>query len=205
MPSRDVALGSMVARDGHWAAREANAISPTLPAGVRAQGAAGVAKPSARGAVPMPASADFPKGTASVLGVIGTASVAPGSAPRPIVLLATSDPNRLRSFHAWLERRANVKGIEGASALIAALEANRSARIVVVLDGKNPGVRPLTLAALADEMPEQVAVLLWGLPPHVHAKMRGVSARTERWTLHSGDMTTEELVASCAEIVGRAV
>jgi len=208
MPSRDfLPPGSVVSRDKGWADAELKGISPTLPAarGSRGEEIVGEGKrgaPSRRGAPAQPVSADFPAGTATALGVIGTASVDPSSGGRPLVYLASTDPELLRVFQAWLDMRARVEAVAGIRALVAKLDANDSARAVVVLDGKNPAIRPLALAALAEELNERTQVLLWGVQPHLHAKMRNVSAATEKWLVYGADATTNELVARCAKIVG---
>ena len=144
---------------------------------------------------------DFPAGTASALGVIGTASVEPSSGGRPLVYVASTDPELLRVFQAWLDMRAKVEPVAGVRELVAKLGANEGSNVVVVLDGKNPAVRPLALAALAEELSERTQVLLWGVAPHLHAKMRNVSVVTEKWLVYGADATTSELVARCAKMV----
>jgi hypothetical protein len=205
MPSRDIlAPGSAVSKDTGWADAEHRGISPTLPAGRGSEGeivGEGRSRGARRGAFGQPMSDDFPAGTASALGVIGTASVEPSSSGRPLVYVASTDPELLRVFQAWLDMRASVEPVAGVRELVAKLGANEGSNIVVVLDGKNPAVRPLALAALAEEMSERTQVLLWGVAPHLHAKMRNVSSATEKWLVYGADATTSELVARCAKIV----
>ncbi len=184
------------------------AIAPTVPAGRRVQAAAPspsrVAREQsihAKGA-PLPMSTDYPRGVAKALGVIGTASVDPGSGGRPLVLLASSDPELVRLFTAWLDLRAQVEETSGAKQLVMRLAELGGKRAVVVLDGKHPGVRPLTLAALADELPADTTVILWGVQPHLHARMCTISALAEKWTVYGGDATSNEVVAECAKIFG---
>jgi hypothetical protein len=119
-----------------------------------------------------------------------------------LVYVASTDPELLRVFQAWLDMRARVEAVAGVRELVAKLDANDAARVVVVLDGKNPAIRPLALAALAEDLNEQTQVLLWGVQPHLHARMRNVSVATEKWFVYGADATTNELVARCAKIVG---
>ncbi|HEX6765817.1 MAG TPA: hypothetical protein VF103_10080 [Polyangiaceae bacterium] len=205
MPSREfLPPGSAVSRDGRWAETEARGISPTMPAGRnRPDEVVGESRrraPTPRGG--QPASADFPAGTATALGVIGTASVDPSSGSRPLVFLASTDPELVRVFGVWLDMRARVETVGSVRELVIKLGANERARTVVVIDGKNPAIRPLALSALAEELNEQTQVLLWGVPQHLHAKMRNVSSATEKWLVYGADATTNELVARCAKIVG---
>jgi hypothetical protein len=207
MPSRVLPPGSAVSRDQRWAEGEAHGISPTLPASRRVSDTGEVFESRGRtsGRRPgqlEPSSADFPAGTATALGVIGTASVEPSSAGRPHVFVASTDPELLRIFRAWLDMRARVEPVTGVRELVASLSASEPGRTVVVLDGRNPGIRPLALAALAEDLGPETQVLLWGVAPHLHAKMRNVSVATEKWLVYGADAPTNELVARCAKIVG---
>ncbi|HEY3497679.1 MAG TPA: hypothetical protein VGK73_23435, partial [Polyangiaceae bacterium] len=108
----------------------------------------------------------------------------------------------LRGFQAWLDLRAAVEPVAGAAPLLQRLTELGNLRCVVVLDGKHPSIRPLTLAALAEELSPNTKVLLWGVPSHVHARMCTVASAAERWLVAAGDATSEEIVARCAKIVG---
>jgi hypothetical protein len=217
MPSRnfpgrsDLPPGSAVTRDKTWADRQRRGIEPTVPVMKRVVPPRKASNPRLTeaprgGTTPahtpsLPTSADYPRGTARALGVIDTSSLTPKAGAAPIVLVASSDPDLVRAFEAWLEPRASVEPINGASALLARLLTVET-RAVVLLDGKNPGIRPLTLAALAEEFPKGVDVVLWGVPTHVHARMCGISAATERWLVCGGSSTPNEVVAECARILG---
>jgi len=208
MPSRELLpQGSAVSKDGRWADAEFRVISPTMPAGRAAPESERSTDPGSRpstrrGTQGQPVSADYPAGTATALGVIGTASVDPSSGGRPLVYVVSTDPELLRVFRAWLDMRAKVEPVGSVRELVVKLGANEAVRVVVVLDGKNPAIRPLALAALAEELNERTQVLLWGVAPHLHAKMRNVSAVTEKWLVYGADATTNELVARCAKLVG---
>jgi hypothetical protein len=211
MPSRDFAPSSTTPRDKSLTDRERRGVAPTLPATQRVvppRKASNPRVPAAPrgGTLPahapsLPTSADYPRGTAQVLGVIGTRSVTPKDGARPVVLVASTDPELIRCFEAWLELRATVEPVTGATALLARL-ATVETRAVVVLDGKNPGIRPLTLAALAEELPDGVNVVLWGVQMHVHARMCGISAVTESWLVCGGSSTADQVVAECGKLLG---
>ncbi|HEV8548815.1 MAG TPA: hypothetical protein VGQ57_07305 [Polyangiaceae bacterium] len=205
MPSPDVLSPESTARtDERWAEHERRGIAPTVPAGRRVSASEGARRESTRPSkgAPVPISDDYPRGVARTLGVFGTKSVEPEGSPRPTVLLASADPEMHKLFHAWLELRARVEPVAGATALIARLAQGDGARTAIVLDGRSPSIRPLTLAALADELPKGTSVVLWGLPAHVHARMCTISAAAEKWAIYAGDTTTNEIVAECARIVG---
>jgi hypothetical protein len=212
LPSPEVLpRGSVVPSDQRWAEKERRGIAPTLPAArrVAALESGSPGKPSARpgGSVPakggtLPVSADYPRGVANALGVFGSTSIDPRPSRRPTVLLASTDPDLLRLFQAWLDLRAAVEPAAGTTHLLERLAQVGGPRAVIVFDGKNPGIRPLTLAALADELPEGTTVILWGVQAHVHARMCTISAAAEKWLVYAGDATSNEIVAKCAKIVG---
>jgi hypothetical protein len=212
LPSPEVLPpGSVVPSDQKWAEKEQRGIAPTLPAARRIHVAesGGPAHPSARqgaslpvkGAT-LPVSADYPRGVAQALGVFGSASVDPRPSRRPTVLLASTDPELLRLFQAWLDMRAAVEPAVGATHLLERLAQVGGPRTVIVLDGKNPGVRALSLAALGDELPAGTTVILWGVQAHLHARMCTISAAAEKWIVYAGNATSNEIVAECAKIVG---
>jgi hypothetical protein len=199
--------GSAVPRDQRWAEKQRRGIAPTLPATARVVAVSGSPPlPGDHGSVPagvaQPTSTDFPRGTAEVLGVIGTTSVQPTESARPTVLVLSTDTALLRFFQAWLDLRASVEAVMTSTTLLTKLFDPKRARTVIVLDGKNPSLRPLTLAALAEELPAGAKVLLWGVPTHLHARMRNVSTEVERWLVYAGHTTMYEVVAECAKVLG---
>jgi len=205
LPSPDILPPGSVARtDERWVEQERRGIAPTLPAARRAAPVPGGRRESTRPSkgAPIPVSADYPRGVAHALGVFGTASVDPRPSRRPTVLLASSDPELFRLFQAWLDMRAQVETAIGVTALLGRLAEIGGPKSVIVLDGKNPSIRPLTLAALADELPAGTTVILWGVQTHLHARMCTISAAAEKWSVYAGDTTSNEIVAECAKIVG---
>ncbi|HVJ16347.1 MAG TPA: hypothetical protein VM686_12985 [Polyangiaceae bacterium] len=150
-----------------------------------------------------PSSKNYPLGTANALGVIGTASVEPGNGKRtPLVLVASSNADLVRNFGAWLDPRASVQRVRGVSAMFQDLAAASERRIVIVLDARAPSVRPLSLAAIADELPPGTKVVLWGVGADVYSKMLIVSGSVAKWLVCGTESPTSEVVAQCARLVG---
>ncbi len=148
-----------------------------------------------------PSSRDYPLGTANALGVIGTAAVERG-ARLPLVLVATADIDLLRSFSAWLDPRASVQRVPNLMSMIGALREAGGRRVVLVIDARSPSVKPLAMAALADDLPPTARVVLWGMSGENYAKMMRLSPAVSHWLLCGVDCPTSEVVAQCVRLVG---
>ncbi len=152
---------------------------------------------------PPPSSANYPLGTANALGVIGTASVEFGTARRsPLVLVVSQNSELARCFGAWLDPRATVQRVRSLMSMFQDLGDAANRRVVIVLDARSPSVRPLSLAAVADELPKDAKVVLWGVGSDVYAKMLAVSTSVAKWLVCGTESSTSEVVAQCARIVG---
>jgi len=150
-----------------------------------------------------PSSRDYPLGTANALGVIGTAVVERGGrAALPLVLVATADLDLLRSFSAWLDPRASVQRVPNLLAMIGELREAGGRRVVLVIDARSPSVKPLAMAALADDLPDTTRVVLWGMSGENYAKMMRLSPAVSHWLLCGVDCPTSEVVAQCVRLVG---
>lgn len=167
-----------------------SAHAPTIPVGKR------VASQQAP-----PVSADYPRGTAETFGMVDvTTSMAP-SRRLPFVLVATQDVNLVRKLAAWLDPRAAVVRVRSAAALIHDLENAADTRSVIVLDCTNPSIRPVALAALADDLPQHTQVVLWGATSEVEEQLRGVLPVRSRWITINGAAQPKDVAARCAELV----
>lgn len=186
-----------------WIDQQRRGNAPTMPAAPSASDRAVPTEREQKARVfsAQPVSADFPAGTAKALGVIGTLSIDPRSSAQPVVYIASTNAELVRTFENWLSGRALVRVVSGPGPLLQAFAQPNEKRSVVVLDGKSSSIRPLTLAALADELPDSTSVILWGVPPHVHARMCTVSAAAEKWMFAGADSDPTEIVDRCVKIV----
>lgn len=150
---------------------------------------------------PLPESTEYPAGTAKALGVMGTASVNPSSQGRPLVFVASTDTDLLRCFEAWLQMRATVNPAPGIVPLLQELELASQRRVVILLDCRNPSIRPTTLAAIAEELRPTTTVMLWGATPALSTRLRAVTPIADQWLWFEGTATTNEIVAKCAALV----
>jgi len=171
----------------------ASAHAPTIPVGKRMHTA-----PSPPAAPP--ASMDYPRGTAAAFGIGGSISGTP-ERQLPFVLVATLDLNLVRKLAAWLDPRAAVVRVRSAASLLHDLENAAHGRSVIVLDCVQPSIRPVALAALAEDLPANTKVVLWGATSEIEEHVRNVLPQDSRWISVSGTALAKDVAARCAELV----
>jgi hypothetical protein len=145
---------------------------------------------------------EYPAGAAGTVGMPGAApdsSVRPG---RPHVLVASTDATLLRRLTPWLDATAELVPLASLRELVKDLEVLEEGRIVVLVDCRRPSIRPTAVAALADELPPNVSVVLWGASPEQERGVLAVSSSVNRWIVLHGETRPKELAARCADLVG---
>lgn len=148
---------------------------------------------------PPPSSAPYPVGTADVLAVRG-ARTASGRA-LPFVLVATQDTRLVQQLSAWLDPRAAVVRVRSLIHLLRDLEDAAGSPIVIILDCRQPSVRPPSLAALAEELPRGVQVVMWGATPEMEHHMVMVSELARNWFVCSAHADPKDVAERCAELI----
>jgi hypothetical protein len=149
-----------------------------------------------------PGSAEYPAGIAGAVGLPGAAPDSSLGSGRPHVLVASSDPTLLRRLTPWLDATAELVVLSSMRELVMDLDALGQGRIVVLVDCRRPSIRPNAVAALADELPPNVSVVLWGATPDQERSVLAVSPAVSRWTVLHGETRPKELAARCADLVG---
>jgi len=195
--------------------RQSQGIDPTAatqppPSQVRAIGRIGLTPPPYSG-VPVsgpqsrPAtgwgSDEYPAGAADAIGMPGAAD-STRTGEKPYVLIATSDETLVRRLTPWLDKTAELVVLSSMRELVKDLEAIGSARIAILVDCRKPSIRPTAIAALSDELPPNVKVLLWGASLEQERGVLAVSPSVSRWIVLHADTRPKELAARCADIVG---
>jgi hypothetical protein len=153
-----------------------------------------------------PISGDRPAGLARALGE-APASSAPDSLAStsrrlPLVLVSTRDPELVQRFAVWLDPRAAVVRVSRLSELLSDVENSTRRRTVIVLDCREPLVRPQALAGLAEDLPESVRVILWGPTPELLRVLHQISGLTAGWVTCAPEMTETDVAERCVEMVG---
>jgi len=153
----------------------------------------------------VPHSGDLPAGLSWAIGDTPSSapdSVASPSRRLPLVLLSTRDSELVQRFAAWLDPRAAVVRVSRMTEIIGDLDVSLKRRALIVLDCREPLVRPQALAGLADELPETVRVVLWGAQPPLVRILHQISSATTRWAVLAPEMTETELAERCVAMVG---
>lgn len=148
-------------------------------------------------------SAEYPRTLAKSIGMAGAV---PSSRPGeqrvlPHVLIASRDPAMLRRLAVWLDPRAAVMRVRSVIDLLHRIEDASQSRSVIVLDCRQPSVRPLALAALADELPASTRVVLVAAEPTLIQKLLDISPSTSNWLTLGSTARPKEIAARCAELV----
>lgn len=120
----------------------------------------------------------------------------------PVVFVATRDIELVRRFGAWLDPRAAVVRVSRLIDLLLDIQDAGDRKTVIVVDGHLPPIRPEALAALSEELPENVRVVLWGGSPQVATQLSELFPRVAEWLVCAPEMPLSDLVDRCAEIVG---
>ena len=74
-------------------------------------------------------------------------------------------------------------------------------RVVVVIDARSPSVKPLSLAAIADDVPPSARVVLWGMNRDGYARMLRMSGAVCDWLVCDSACPTGDVVAQCVRLV----
>ncbi len=152
-----------------------------------------------------PTSRDYPAGTASTFGILSSsppASSRGGTRRLPLVFVATRDIELVGRFGAWLDPRAAVVRVSRLLDLLLDLQDAGDRRAVIVIDAHVSPIRPEALAALCDELPENVRVMWWGGSHEYAERLSELFPRVAEWLICPDDSTLADVAERCAEIVG---
>ncbi|HYO96999.1 MAG TPA: hypothetical protein VER33_20950 [Polyangiaceae bacterium] len=153
-----------------------------------------------------PSSGDFPSGTANLLGMVpasGPPTGTPSSARRlPLIFIATREAELVRSFSMWLDPRAAVVRVTRIIDVLLDLEDAGERRAVIVLDGQSAPFRVEALAAVAEELPDTVRIVLWAVSPEQCLRLCEISPLVASWTCCPQGAPLAEVAERCADAVG---
>jgi hypothetical protein len=175
---------------------------PSNPQG-RASARGPLISPPASDPARPPSSASYPAGTPKLLGVHGAvpASTRPATSTVPQILVCSADSNLARRLAAWVTPPTVVLRIANLMGLLYAIEDSTHERTVVLLDCATPSIRPHSLAALADELPRAVQVLLWRCPTPLLAELARHSPRVTSWMVCEPEAGEDDAVKCCSRLM----
>jgi hypothetical protein len=159
--------------------------------------------PSSPNAPRPPSSAAYPAGTAATLQLRGAVpSWRSGSSFAPMILLCSSDCELSRRMSAWLEPEVVTLRMTNLIGLLYALEDACRVRNVVIIDCREPSVRPHSVATLAEELPVTTQVVLWGCTKELVAELAKLSSKVSEWLVCAADAEEQAIARYCAKLVG---
>jgi len=143
-----------------------------------------------------PSSQDYERGVSNALGMAARAPVE--AAPR--VFVASQSQTFVHGLAHFLEPQAIQ--VDDVMELLKALGEAPEARSVIVLDCRRPSIRPIALAALADELPPNVQVVLWGASKGLRYQLARLSPSASSWLNCSEDDDLQSVALCCESLVG---
>jgi hypothetical protein len=141
---------------------------------------------------------EYPSGEVPV----GLQSMSEATSASAHVLVASIDAVLLQRLTPWLDSTAELMQVVSVRELVRDLEVLADSRVVLLVDCRRPSVRPTAIAALADELPTTVSVVLWGPNEEQERAILAVSPAVRRWLTVHADVRPKELASRCAELVG---
>jgi len=151
---------------------------------------------SQRPASQRPASQAYTRGTARALGM-HTDFDAPSP---PKVFVASQSLTFVKGLEHFLEPAA--ARAEDVISLLAALNDLKDTPAMIVLDCRRPSIRPMALAVLADELPANVQVMLWGADAELRYQLEQLSPGVARWLSCDQDDNLQTVAQKCSAFVG---
>jgi hypothetical protein len=136
-------------------------------------------------------------------GMVAGASVSGSNRPpmdAPVVLLATEDDELFQTLAERFAGSARACRVRSPADLVRHLDGVRGQRSIVILDGKNPSIRPAALVVLLEDQPG-VEVVLCRTAPAVEQVVLAASSATERWLVYREPASLEHVAAECLRLV----
>ncbi|MDX2050824.1 MAG: hypothetical protein SFV15_00440 [Polyangiaceae bacterium] len=147
-----------------------------------------------------PDSADLPRGMARAMGLSGSdPNLKPASR---VIVLCSTDAKLERGVASWVSGRAKVLVCNNLFGLVSLLGGDLPGRVVVFVDCRQPTLRPMSLAALSDDLPSRVDVVLWGATPALVNDLTQLFASTRQWMVCAPTLAVEAAIERCVQLMG---
>ena len=120
----------------------------------------------------------------------------------PVVIVASLRSNLAQRLARSLSSRVEIVTIQNLFELVHELGAEELGRVALLIDCDAPAVKPRAVAALADEFPASVQVVLWGATPALKASLISISPRCQTWIGIDLNSDVDDIAGRCAMLVG---
>jgi len=153
--------------------------------------------------VPPISSGPYPRGAAAALSMAGVRSSFPPNEPgsSPLIIVASARPQLSHRLAKSLSSSVELVTIHSVFDLVRELSEDSGGRVVLLLDCEAPSIRPIAVAALAEDLPSKVQVVLWGTSPEQRARLVSVSPRCQTWIGVDLDTDVDDIAGRCAMLV----
>ena len=112
------------------------------------------------------------------------------------MLVVTEDDFLFSTFSGWFGGRAETKRVDGPLDLVRQVDQARDARCLVVLDGRNPTIRPSALAVLLEDLPA-VEVIVCRAAAATMEMLLATSPAAARWAIYREPASLDHVAAEC--------
>lgn len=119
----------------------------------------------------------------------------------PLVAVASHKQDLARRLAKSLEAYVDIITVNSVIEVVREVGSEQSCRVVLLLDCQAPSVRPQAIAALAEDLPSNVQVVLWGATPELRATLVAISPRCQTWIGIDLHTDVEDLAGRCAILV----
>lgn len=144
----------------------------------------------------------FPRGAAAALSMAGTySSKPPAESSQPIVFVASHRQDLARSLSLSLASHVQIVILRNMLELVREFGIAPEGRCVLLIDCQNPSLKPMSVAALADDLPDSLQVVLWGITPELRTRLAAISPRCRTWIGIDRETPVDELAGRCTVLV----
>jgi hypothetical protein len=116
------------------------------------------------------------------------------------VFIATTEESFMETFVVWLGDRAAVLRVKSIMELVRQVDGVRGGRVMVIIDGKNPSIRPAALAVLLEDM-HDIEVVVCRAPSETIDVVLAASPSTARWVVYREPASLDRVAAECVKRV----
>jgi len=124
--------------------------------------------------------------------------------PRTQLFGASADDDAIRALGVYLMGTAHVSQVDDLVGLLDALEEPGLHEPIVLLDCRKPTVNVSSIAAIGEDLPRGMTIVLWGASEEAWRELDRDRLPHCRWVRCSAEATTDDVGSLCQMLVGSA-